>query len=223
MPCSTKRLKPTGGVICAISTTSTTKMPNQSEVDAGLLRSWAGSRPWSAPPSRCRRGSSRARCRRPSARRAATNGDRPEAGDELRELRAAGRCSPSTSVRNDGAREDQRDHAVQARGAHQARREHLRSSSSPAAAERRSAPTTPSAAASVAVAMPHVDRAQHARRSAPPPGIRWREAWSFSREGHRAIGRRDRCRVEQRPDDGVAHEQARQQQARDHAGDEQLA
>jgi hypothetical protein len=29
MPCSTKRLKPTGGVICAISTTSTTKMPNQ--------------------------------------------------------------------------------------------------------------------------------------------------------------------------------------------------
>jgi hypothetical protein len=29
MPCSTNRLKPTGGVICAISTTSTTKMPNQ--------------------------------------------------------------------------------------------------------------------------------------------------------------------------------------------------
>ena len=27
-PCSTKRLKPTGGVICAISTTSTMKMPN---------------------------------------------------------------------------------------------------------------------------------------------------------------------------------------------------
>ena len=37
MPCSTNRLKPTGGVICAISTTSTMKMPNQSEVDAGLL------------------------------------------------------------------------------------------------------------------------------------------------------------------------------------------
>ena len=30
MPCSTNRLKPTGGVICAISTTSTTKMPNHS-------------------------------------------------------------------------------------------------------------------------------------------------------------------------------------------------
>ncbi len=30
MACSTKRLKPTGGVICAISTTSTTKMPNHS-------------------------------------------------------------------------------------------------------------------------------------------------------------------------------------------------
>ena len=30
MPCSTNRLKPTGGVICAISTTSTMKMPNQS-------------------------------------------------------------------------------------------------------------------------------------------------------------------------------------------------
>ena len=29
MPCSTNRLKPTGGVICAISTTSTRKMPNQ--------------------------------------------------------------------------------------------------------------------------------------------------------------------------------------------------
>ncbi len=29
MPCSTKRLKPTGGVICAISTTITMKMPNQ--------------------------------------------------------------------------------------------------------------------------------------------------------------------------------------------------
>ena len=29
MPCSTNRLKPTGGVICAISTTSTMKMPNQ--------------------------------------------------------------------------------------------------------------------------------------------------------------------------------------------------
>ena len=28
-PCTTKRLKPTGGVICAISTTSTMKMPNQ--------------------------------------------------------------------------------------------------------------------------------------------------------------------------------------------------
>ena len=36
MPCSTKRLKPTGGVICAISTTSTMKMPNQIEVEAGL-------------------------------------------------------------------------------------------------------------------------------------------------------------------------------------------
>src|SRR5438094_4856676 len=30
-PCSTNRLKPTGGVICAISTTSTTNMPNQSK------------------------------------------------------------------------------------------------------------------------------------------------------------------------------------------------
>ena len=30
MPCSTNRLKPTGGVICAISTTSTMKMPNHS-------------------------------------------------------------------------------------------------------------------------------------------------------------------------------------------------
>ena len=29
MPCSTKRLKPIGGVICAISTTTTMKMPNQ--------------------------------------------------------------------------------------------------------------------------------------------------------------------------------------------------
>ena len=29
MPCSTNRLKPTGGVICAISTTMTMKMPNQ--------------------------------------------------------------------------------------------------------------------------------------------------------------------------------------------------
>ena len=29
MPCSTNRLKPTGGVICAISTTNTMKMPNQ--------------------------------------------------------------------------------------------------------------------------------------------------------------------------------------------------
>src|SRR5215212_10472345 len=28
-PCTTKRLKPTGGVICAISTTSTMKIPNQ--------------------------------------------------------------------------------------------------------------------------------------------------------------------------------------------------
>src|SRR5690606_33051434 len=28
-PCSTNRLKPTGGVICAISTTRTMKMPNQ--------------------------------------------------------------------------------------------------------------------------------------------------------------------------------------------------
>jgi hypothetical protein len=30
MPCSTNRLKPTGGVTCAISTTMTMKMPNQS-------------------------------------------------------------------------------------------------------------------------------------------------------------------------------------------------
>ncbi len=29
MPCSTNRLKPIGGVICAISTTTTMKMPNQ--------------------------------------------------------------------------------------------------------------------------------------------------------------------------------------------------
>ena len=30
MPCSTNRLKPTGGVTCAISTTMTMKMPNHS-------------------------------------------------------------------------------------------------------------------------------------------------------------------------------------------------
>ena len=29
MPCITNRLKPMGGVICAISTTTTMKMPNQ--------------------------------------------------------------------------------------------------------------------------------------------------------------------------------------------------
>jgi hypothetical protein len=50
MPCSTNRLKPTGGVICAISTTSTTKMPNHSGSIPALSTVGRITDPWSAPP-----------------------------------------------------------------------------------------------------------------------------------------------------------------------------
>ena len=84
-----------------------------------------------------------------------------------------------------------------------------------------SEPSTPRPAASVAVAMPGVDRAehgddeQHHRDQAP------RFAQLLGQR-HRRVGRRDQVRVPDRPAGDVEREDAGEDDARDHAADEEL-
>ncbi len=117
-------------------------------------------------------------------------------------------------------REDEGDHAVKARGAHEALGEHLAAHRSlhPGQeegahhAERRRLGGGGDA---------HVDRAQHERdeRDRPDEVARGRD---LLRERHRRVRRRDAPGVRERPGHGVAHEEAREEQPRQHARDEEL-